>query len=176
MERKRDHVRGERPESPSPMLPEKYYLLLDRECDDTAKRRVQAVFSILALAAEIDAACAAELAKCDLSESRLIILLKIAESEEGSRIGDLARLLGVEAATATVLVTRLERAGLVTKTRSDIDTRVVFVRATGAGRALVAEVSRTHSAWIRRISAQINDQETESLLAFFRRIYVGLKG
>lgn len=55
------------------------------------------------------------------------------------RVGDLGAAVGLESNTLTPMLKRLERLGLVTRTRSSQDERQVIVGLTGAGDALRAK-------------------------------------
>ncbi|MEN6475441.1 MAG: MarR family transcriptional regulator [Syntrophaceae bacterium] len=55
------------------------------------------------------------------------------------RISDLARKIYLHPATLVGIIDRLEARGIVTRTRSRVDRRVVLVDLTNAGRVLVAK-------------------------------------
>lgn len=57
--------------------------------------------------------------------------------------GQLASLLGVSPSAVTAMVESLVRRGLATRTRAPHDRRVIMVRATEAGAAIVDELTAT---------------------------------
>lgn len=63
-------------------------------------------------------------------------------SEDERRVGALGEELGLDTNTLTPLLKRMAEAGLVTRSRSAADERVVTVRLTDRGRALEAEAER----------------------------------
>lgn len=63
-------------------------------------------------------------------------------SEDERRVGALGEELGLDTNTLTPLLKRMAEAGLVTRSRSAADERVVTVRLTDKGRALEAEAER----------------------------------
>ncbi len=63
-------------------------------------------------------------------------------SEDERRVGALGAELGLDTNTLTPLLKRMAEAGLVTRSRSAADERVVTVRLTDKGRALEAEAER----------------------------------
>lgn len=66
-------------------------------------------------------------------------------------MNELARLLSLDKSSATGLVDRAERRGLVERRPSSSDRRVVLVRLTDEGRALVAEVATAFEADVASI-------------------------
>lgn len=71
---------------------------------------------------------------------RLLVALAVQSGPDGATIGDLAGHLGVREPTVTATVDRLEREGLVERTRSTDDRRVVRVTITSDGATTVATV------------------------------------
>lgn len=71
---------------------------------------------------------------------RLLMALVVQTGPDGATIGDLAGHLNVREPTITATVDRLEREGLVIRTRSDEDRRVVRVTLTKAGAKTVASL------------------------------------
>lgn len=69
---------------------------------------------------------------------RLLMALVIQSGPDGATIGELATHLEVKEPTITVTVDRLEREGLVLRTRGEEDRRVVRVTLTDEGAATVA--------------------------------------
>lgn len=80
-------------------------------------------------------------AECGLSGAALWALVEIAE-RPGLSVSDLARMLAVHQTTASNLLQRLEQAGLVARTRADTDLRVVLLRPTDAGLALLSRAPK----------------------------------
>ena len=78
---------------------------------------------------------AATCAELDLSAPQVHTLLALGH-DGALAMGDLARRVGITEKTATGLIDRLERDGLVQRLRDDADRRVVHVRLTAAGEAL----------------------------------------
>jgi DNA-binding MarR family transcriptional regulator len=78
---------------------------------------------------------AATCAELELSAPQVHTLLALGH-EGALTMGDLARRVGITEKTATGLVDRLERDGLVLRRRDDADRRVVHVRLTAPGEAL----------------------------------------
>jgi len=90
----------------------------------------------------------AGLAEFDISPARwrLLIALVVQSPPEGATMGELARHLDVREPTVTATVDRLEREGLVRRSRDEHDGRVVRVSITPAGVDLVRAVIPTITA------------------------------
>ena len=70
-----------------------------------------------------------------ITYTQYIVLLAL-EKAEGATVGDLCRRLYLDNGTVTPLLKKMEEAGLVARSRSRQDERVVTVRLTEAGRGL----------------------------------------
>jgi DNA-binding MarR family transcriptional regulator len=86
----------------------------------------------------------------DVTLAQYRVLIELA-ARGPLRVADLADALTVARSTATRMCDRLVRKHLIARRRSSEDRRVVRVSLTGPGAELVAEVSRSRRAEIRRI-------------------------
>ena len=109
----------------------------------------------------------------ELSLSQYHLLEPLIEGERLA-ICELALAAGVSAPTATRMLTRLERAGLVERTPCDVDRRVVHVVLTADGRDRVlaarargeqrrAEIFASLSAGERREAARLLERLAEAV-------------
>jgi MarR family transcriptional regulator, lower aerobic nicotinate degradation pathway regulator len=85
---------------------------------------------------------------------------------------ELATLLGLDKSSATGLVDRAERRGLVTRVPSSADRRVVLVDLTDAGRALVAEVSAGFESDVETLLQRLSVPDRSSLARLVSRLLV----
>ena len=100
----------------------------------------------------------------NMSTPQLKALLLISE-EEAIRMRELARKLGGSFSNATVLVDRLVDRGLVERLMEPDDRRVVLVRATGEGKALIEQLV---TSW-RALSEPVLEMMDPEDLATLRR-------
>jgi DNA-binding MarR family transcriptional regulator len=84
---------------------------------------------------------AATCVELELSAPQVHTLLALG-NDGALAMGDLARRVGITEKTATGLVDRLERDGLVQRVRDDADRRVVHVRLTARGEAAHQRIDR----------------------------------
>jgi MarR family transcriptional regulator, organic hydroperoxide resistance regulator len=94
---------------------------------------------------------AGEVGSRPLSLSQFTVLQTVDEEGEAT-VGELAHAAGVAVPTVTRMLGLLERDGIVQRQRDDADRRVVRVRLTKGGRALMAEkrawiVARQHEVY-----------------------------
>lgn len=79
------------------------------------------------------------------------------------RVSSVARALGVSAAAATGMVQRMEERGLVARGHDEGDRRVVLVRMTEDGRAMLDEVAGRGRASLARILRRLGEDELTQL-------------
>lgn len=97
-------------------------------------------------------------------------------SAHGSqRQTDLAELTSIDASTLSRLVTRLIRAGLVTRTRSASSHREVVVALSAKGNALVARLIPLARAIEADAAAGLSAEELSVLKRSLRRMYRNMK-
>ncbi len=97
----------------------------------------------------------------DLSTPQVSVLNTL--SSEPVRIGDLAALGGVTQPGMSQLVSRLEGAGLVERTRSDEDARVTLVEITGEGRNALERVNRERNRVLGVHLERLSDEEVRRI-------------
>jgi len=95
---------------------------------------------------------------------RLLVLV----AEETRSIGDIADHLRVNQSNASRHCDRLQRLGLVERSRLDADARVVLVGLTDTGREVVDTVMERRRQDVRRLLAVIAPDRTDALVAALR--------
>jgi MarR family transcriptional regulator, organic hydroperoxide resistance regulator len=84
----------------------------------------------------VQAVLADSAARVGLSENDFQAMVRVVAGG-GLRGAELGRIMGMTSSSITELADRLEHAGLVARTRSNADRRVVVLRATARGSRLV---------------------------------------
>ncbi len=86
------------------------------------------------------------------------------------RVADLANALGISPSSATVACQRLERVGLVTRRRQDVDERVVLVDLTPEGHARLDAWRQRRRDEAARLLAALDPLERGHLHALIGKI------
>jgi DNA-binding MarR family transcriptional regulator len=110
-----------------------------------------------------------ELVSFDISHDQFGILLMIA-SGMGSTAAELSREMACDTSSMTRMIDRLEAKGLVTRTRSEDDRRIVFIVITDTGRVLADQLP---DLIVRVMNVHLQDfslDEVELLKSFLRRM------
>lgn len=110
-----------------------------------AQRRAMAVFT----------------AALGLTESDVLALALLVRHDR-IPVGELAGRLGLTRGSASLLVTRLEQAGLMVRVREAADRRVVHIHATEAG---VAAVGRVRNAFVAALAGSLEAPEEHLRIA-----------
>ena len=104
-----------------------------------------------------------------LSPGQELLLMKLWDREPQSQ-AELAELMCVEPPTATKMLGRMEKAGVITRARTATDRRVILVSLTDRGRAL-REPVRAIWADLEQIAAgDMTEAERATLLQLLRRV------
>lgn len=106
------------------------------------------------------------------------VLLRIAwAGEDGIRMSELARQVLMTTGGLTRLVDRLEREGLITRTRSKQDLRGYEVRLTPTGRKALARANKAHLKDVRELFLDhVTAEELKLLADIWERIKVAYDG
>ncbi|MGA7880149.1 MAG: MarR family transcriptional regulator [Terrimicrobiaceae bacterium] len=113
---------------------------------------------------------AAFLARHGLSQARLIVLVLLDSSENGSmRSSELAEHADVSRATITGLLDSLEKSGLIARTPDTRDRRASCVRITGKGEALLRTVQPLLFRWTESVLSALSARERGQLVALLRK-------
>jgi MarR family transcriptional regulator, organic hydroperoxide resistance regulator len=115
-----------------------------------------------------------KLARLGLRLGQELILLKLV-AQNGLSQSQLAGRLGVEQATISIMLRRMERADLIQRRTDRRDARVTRVRATGKGRALVASVLRLWRDQERMLLRGLTDREKQTLRRLLIRVRANLE-
>jgi DNA-binding MarR family transcriptional regulator len=97
-----------------------------------------------------------ELSAAQLSTLKMLL-------EDGVRVGEIARNLGVRVPSATEQVIKLERAGLARREADPDDSRAVRVVLTAQGRDAVESANRRRNAVMAGILESLTDDERRAL-------------
>lgn len=110
-----------------------------------------------------------ELADFDVSHDQWSILIMIATAR-GDTAAELSREMCCETSSMTRMLDRLEAKGLVRRTRSEDDRRVVHLAITESGQALADRLPELMIRVMNRHLAGFSLDEVESLKGFLRRM------
>lgn len=110
-----------------------------------------------------------EVSGLDITHAQATCLLVISTGS-ASTVTDLGRCLNTDAGSITRLLSRMERRGLVTRTRRDDDRRVVDLSLTPEGEALAARLPAVFCDVMRRHFAGFSAEEVEILRGMMRRL------
>ena len=99
-----------------------------------------------------------ELSAAQLSTLKMLL-------DDGVRVGEIARNLGVRVPSATEQIIKLERAGLARREPDPKDSRAVRVVLTADGRAAVAAANKNRNAVMAGILSSLSDADRAALAA-----------
>lgn len=89
--------------------------------------------------------------------------------DAGATVGTVADFADVQHSTASRLVDRAVRAGLVTRTRSAADARRTVLRLTDAGRALQRQATAFRLGWLAHVLADWPERDVATFAALLDR-------
>jgi DNA-binding MarR family transcriptional regulator len=101
--------------------------------------------------------------------SVLVVEVCARAGDDGLAVGEIAGQLDVEASTASRLVDRAVRAGLVERGRSAADARRSVIRLTADGRALRTEAFGFRLAWLGGVLDDWSDADVAAFAGFLER-------
>lgn len=78
-------------------------------------------------------------------------------------MSQLSRELMVSNGNVTGVIDRLEKSGLVDRSRAEHDRRIQFIRLTPQGRKQFNEMARCHEAWLEALFADIAVSDLQAL-------------
>lgn len=90
-------------------------------------------------------------------------------------IGDLGNKLYLASSTATDLIDRMERDGLVVRERDSSDRRVVRLHMSEKGHQMIHAVMENRKRYLSGLLAQISPEEIEALQKALNSLYVLMK-
>lgn len=126
-------------------------------------------WALMTLAHTQRARAASRLAPLGLFPGQELMLMQLWQ-EDGRSQKELGGLLGLDHSTVAKSVQRLERAGLVKRSRSPVDGRVVLVHITEEGRALEAPVLAVWSELEALATIPFSPSEREQFLALTAKL------
>ena len=111
----------------------------------------------------------AEPIHAEFSESELETL-RYVEKVGKCIMSDISNLLRVAPTTATSLIDRLEKKNLVTRSRTDLNRRVVLISLTQKGKDVVRAADREQDARSEKVLSRLTAKEQDELIALYRKL------
>lgn len=99
-----------------------------------------------------------------------VLTLEAACREGKVNMTSLAKLLGVQMSSATVLADRLVRQGLLVRRGDETDRRVVWLYPTPYGRKVIHQILAQKRRSVRAIFGKLNASERKVYLGVLRRL------
>jgi DNA-binding MarR family transcriptional regulator len=128
---------------------------------DPLMKMLQSILSIEGNLRTLFSECGKRL---DISGPQWMLLL-VLEQQEGSGIPvkEIASAMSCDPSFVTSSARQLESQGLVSKSPSSTDARVVLIRLTDTGRIKLANLNRLRKAYRREVFRGVGDEEVSSL-------------
>ncbi|HEX4214379.1 MAG TPA: MarR family transcriptional regulator [Candidatus Dormibacteraeota bacterium] len=105
-----------------------------------------------------------------------LLVLLAGQPDRRARMGEIAVTMGVDPSVITYRVRRLEKRGLVERSGSDTDRRVVYAHLTDGGSRLIHEAWPMHAAGVRRhFLDHVGPDQLAVLAEAFGRIQLALE-
>ncbi len=111
----------------------------------------------------------------DTTLPRFDVLAGLDRAPEGLTMSELSSLLLVSNGNLTAIVSRLVDDGLVTRTQSRTDRRVLRVKLTAKGRRDFRAMAAEHEKWIEQLFADLGDIEIDNLLAGLNNVRAAIE-
>ncbi len=106
----------------------------------------------------------------DVTASQLEVLMLLHHSEAGLSMHQLAEAQSITPSSATQLVDRLVRTGLVERLREDEDRRLVRVQLSASAREQFEEMLRLHLRGLAAVTQPLSDEELRTAVDLLSRI------
>ncbi|WP_104090063.1 MarR family winged helix-turn-helix transcriptional regulator [Arthrobacter sp. GMC3] len=131
-------------------------------------------FAIYSASNAVAKAHKAVLAPWELTYTQYIVLLETEVSADGVTVGELGARMNLDSGTLSPLLRRLDVRGLVSRDRTSADERVVTVKVTDAGAAMLRELRGSLKDLRGAYGFESQDQANQ-LVAELHRITEGMR-
>jgi len=111
----------------------------------------------------------------DITTPQFNALLHLADDDGNMTIGELGNRMYLASSTATDLIDRMERNGLVERVRDTNDRRVIRLRIKDKGYQMFDEVIENRKVYLNRILKQVPANEVEDLKKSLKSLYELMK-
>jgi len=91
------------------------------------------------------------------------VLSELERSGKAMTMSELSRELMVSNGNVTGVIDRLEKGGLVTRTRAEHDRRIQYIELTDDGRSKFDEMAKSHEQWLNNLFSQLSTKDMASL-------------
>jgi DNA-binding MarR family transcriptional regulator len=108
-----------------------------------------------------------------LSAGQELLLMLLWDKEPRSQ-AELTRELAIEPPTTSKMLSRMEKAGVIARHRSDVDRRTVLVTLTEAGRALEGPVNAAWRTLEKDTVGELTPEDQDTLLVLLGRVLESL--
>ncbi|SNS40563.1 transcriptional regulator, MarR family [Anaerovirgula multivorans] len=109
--------------------------------------------------------------KLDLSFSKSEIFTMLLVDKHGEIImSQIAEDIHIPMSTATGMVERLVKLDYLSRERSELDRRIVVIKLTDKGKALINQLKEMVSHYIHRISESLTKEEIDLLSKIFMKV------
>ena len=110
----------------------------------------------------------------DTTFPRFDVMAALARDPDGQTMGDISDWLLVSSGNITGIISRLEKDGMVTRTRSAGDRRTHLVRLSRKGREEFERMSSAHEKWIKNLLSGMTRKEMATLDELLTKVKVSL--
>jgi DNA-binding MarR family transcriptional regulator len=105
-----------------------------------------------------------------ISYQQFLVLYAIATLPPPVSHTNLARKIQRELNSVSMIIDRMEAAGLVMRTRSVLDRRAVYLKMTRTGRKLLEQGIPANEKLIEKLTGVFSDKETETIIKLLNKL------
>ena len=143
-------------------------MVIDDDLSRGLMERIRALVRRFSIVERADLSC------CGMTVAQAATL-DVLNRENGLRLGELGRRLGVSNSTLTRNLDRLRRRGLVSTSPDPADRRAFIVSLTPAGRRSAAEVARIEEGFARAIAADLGAPCTTEIIDLMDQLLAAIR-
>jgi len=143
--------------------------MTDAELSRQLMERIRALVRRFSIAERADVAC------CGMTVAQAATLEALGR-EDGLRLGELGRRLGITNSTLTRNLERLRQRGLVETSPDPVDRRASLVSLSPAGRNAVAELARIEHEFAQTIVAMLGAARLGEIVGLMDQLLEAVRG
>ena len=140
------------------------------------KTRAQQAVMLLMLTDRLHrAAIEAQVDKIGIHRSQHFVLMHLSHCDAGISQSEIAKMLDISPAAATVTLQKLEKSGLIERRTADGDARTKIITLTDAGRQTVEITHKLFLEVDEQMCGGMTDGELDALCAYLSKMAENLK-
>jgi DNA-binding MarR family transcriptional regulator len=107
---------------------------------------------------------------CGFTPPQLLVL-KYVKERHSVTMSDISNEMGLGSSTTSGIIDRLVKQGILTRSRRELDRRVIYIELTEKAKEMISKIDLNHEVFYQSLFSKLSNEDKEQMTIFLEKLY-----